>query len=105
MAYHMYYYSCYQTFMGVLCRFHHITIISALLHWLLYTLLYTILYIFSEISTYFYDFQRVNTRYHQIFKKKVYYFFKKNVIVTRGNALENGQLYTYFTENVLGDIQ
>ena len=38
-------------------------------------------------------------------KKKVYYFFKKNVIVTRGNALENGQLYTYFTENVLGDIQ
>ena len=27
-------------------------------------MLYALLYIFSEISTYLYDFQSVNTRYH-----------------------------------------
>ena len=57
------YHSYYHSFMKVLYRFQRTTIISTLLHWLLYALLY----IFSEISTYLYDFQRVITRYHQIF--------------------------------------
>ena len=62
MGYHMRYYSCYHTFMGVLYHFQPTTIISSLLHWLLYALLY----IFSELSTCLYDFQRVTMRYHQI---------------------------------------
>ena len=49
--------------MGVLYRFQRTIIISSLLH----RLRYALLYIFSEISTYLYDFQRVTTRYHQIF--------------------------------------
>ena len=49
--------------MGVLYHFQRTIIIGLLLHWLLYALLY----IFSETSTYLYDFQRVTTRYHQIF--------------------------------------
>ena len=49
--------------MEVLYRFQRTTIISTLLHWLLNALLY----IFSEIGTYLYYFQRVITRYHQIF--------------------------------------
>ena len=29
----------------------------------------------------------------------------KRLIITRGNALENQQIHTYFTEKVLGEIQ
>ena len=63
MGYRTRYHSYYHSFMKVLYRFQRTTIISTLLHWLLYALLH----IFSEISTYLYDFQRVITRYHQIF--------------------------------------
>ena len=41
--------------MGSLYRFQRTTIIS----FLLYRLLYALLYIFSEITTYLFDFQRV----------------------------------------------
>ena len=68
--------------MGVLYRFQRTTITSSLLHQLLYALLY----IFSEITTYLYDFQRVTKRYHQIIlKRSILIYFRK----TDGNALEN----------------
>ena len=54
--------------MGVLYRFQRTIIMSSLLHQILYALLY----IFIEISVYLYDFQRVTTRYHQFFLKRVY---------------------------------
>ena len=40
-----------------------------------------------------------------IFKKKRSILIFKKLMVTRGNALENRQLSTYFTEDVLDDIQ
>ena len=57
--------SCCHTFMGPLYSFQ-LTTISSMLN----RSLHSLLYIFSEINTYFYDFQRVTTRYHQIFKKR-----------------------------------
>ena len=81
MRYHL----CYHTFMGVSYCLQSTIIISLLLHWLLSTLLF----IFSKISTYFYDFQRVTTRYHQIFKKRSVLTFLKKLIVTPGKVFEN----------------
>ena len=77
--------------MGVLYRFQSTIITNSLLH--------RLLYIFSEISTYLYDFQRVSI--HFFLKKIILIFFKK----TDGNALENWQPCTYFIENVLDNIQ
>ena len=88
--------------MGVLYRIQRTTVISSLL----YQPLYALLYIFSEISTSLYDFQRITTRYHQIFSKKKYInSFLKKLMLTRGNALQNSQLCNYFTEHVLEDFQ
>ena len=39
------------------------------------------------------------------FKKEVYQYIFRKVIVTHGNTLENRKLCTYFTENILDDIQ
>ena len=83
--------------MGVLYCFQNTTIFSSLLHQLLYALLY----IFSEIVHIYrilVSLPRVNIK---TFKKEVYYYFLKK---TDGNALQNRQLYTYFTENILDDI-
>ena len=57
--------SCYHTFMRVLCRLQFTAIISSVL----YRSLHALQYIFSEISTYFYDFQRVTMGYHQTLKQ------------------------------------
>ena len=71
--------------MGVLYRFQRTIIISSLLN----RLRYALLYIFSEISTYLYDFQRVTTRYHQIFLKRNILIFFKKLMGMRGNTLED----------------
>ena len=65
---HTRYHSCYHTFMKVLYHYQRATSISSLLH----KLLYSLLYIFSEITTYLYDFQSVATCYHQFLLKKNY---------------------------------
>ena len=68
--------------MQVLYRFQRTAINSLLL----YRLLHALLYIFSEISTYLYDFQRVTTRYHHIFlKRSILTLILKKLVVTRGN--------------------
>ena len=79
MGYHTRYHSFYHALLGVLCRFQRTTIIILLLH----RLLYALQHIFREINTYFFDFQRVATLYHQIFKKEVYYYLLEK---TDGNA-------------------
>ena len=73
-GYHTGYQPCYHTFMGVFYRFQRTTIISSLM----YRLLYALLCIFSEISTYLHDFQRVTKRYDHFFSKRIILiFFKK----------------------------
>ena len=84
------YHSCYHTFTGVLYRQQSITIINSLLHWLLCALLH----IFSEISTYLHDFQRVTTKDKYI----------KKTDVNAWKRLGKMTKCTYFTENVLDDI-
>ena len=97
----MCYHTRYHTFMGFLYHSQCTTIIRSLLH----RLLYVFLYIFCEISIYLYGFQRVTTAYHHFFfKKRSMLILFEKLMVTRRNALENWQLCTYFTENVLEDI-
>ena len=52
-------------------------------------LLHTLPYIFSKFSIVWGYLQRVTTRYHEIYKKII--FFLKKMTVTRGNALQIAQ--------------
>ena len=64
-------------------------------------LLFMLLCILKGISTYLFHFQRVTTRYRQFYKKKVIvYFFFKNLMVTRGNALKMVQIFTSSIQNM-----
>lgn len=57
---------CYHTFMRVLYRLQLPTIIISILN----RSLHALQYIFSEISTYFYYFQRVTMSYYQTLKQR-----------------------------------
>lgn len=60
-------------------------------------ILYALPYIFSEISTCFYHFECIITRYYQDLKKEVYYSISEEILVTPNKALQNLQLWLLFT--------
>ena len=82
-------------FMKDLYSFQRTTVISSLLHWPLYALLY----IFSEVSTYLYDFQRVTIK---SFKKEAYWYFFKKLMVTRWK-IDNYEFSNTFS-NTSGNV-
>ena len=87
----------YRIIIGNFYNIQHMTFFCATSH----VLLFMLLCILKGISTYFYHFQRVTTRYHQFYKKKaIAYFFFKNLMVTRGNALKMVQIFTCSIQNV-----
>ena len=63
---------CYgnHTFIGNLCHYEHTYLFIAWPD----ALLYILQHILNGASDYLYHFQRVTTRYLQIFKKQVYYY-------------------------------
>ena len=87
----------YRIIIGNFYNIQHMTFFCAISD----VLLFMLLCILKGISTYLYHFQRVTTRYRQFYKKKVIvYFFFKNLMVTRGNALKLVQIFTCSIQNV-----
>ena len=87
----------------IICNFYniqHTTIFCAISD----VLLFMLLCILKGISTYLYHFQRLTLR-SILLKKIIVYFFFKNLMVTRGNALKMLQIFIFSVQNVWQHIQ
>ena len=73
-------------------------------------LIFSLICLLSDVKlyalTYLSDFQRVITRYHQFFLKKICIniLFKKKLMVIPDNSLEKCSLCACFAENILENI-